>query len=246
MGSTVYLYESLSSTNEHAMTMASEGAPNGTVVIADAQSGGRGRLGRVWVSPPGKNLYLSVVLRPDIEPRKAGMLPLLCAVAASEGIEAATGFSSRIKWPNDIQAGDRKLGGILCEMRTEPGRVVHVVAGIGINVNAAAKDFTKDLRDTATSLYIETKKKHRRTSVASDLLDALSAWMERFLVDGAKPVTDAWRERSSTLGQKVRVNTPAGVVAGKARDIDDEGSLMLEMKDGSLRSVSTGDVELLR
>jgi BirA family biotin operon repressor/biotin-[acetyl-CoA-carboxylase] ligase len=247
LGRDAYLHAFIGSTNDRAMELATEGAPHGTVILADAQSRGRGRQGRAWESPPGMNIYLSVVLRPEgLDPRRAGMLPLLCAVAVAEALQSDTDIDARIKWPNDILASTRKLGGILCEMRVEPGRVQHAVAGIGINVNMEGRDFPEGLRELATSVLIETGARHRRTPFTASVLDALSSWFERFFSEGGAPVARAWRERSATLGRQVRVVTAGETISGMARDIDADGALILELQGGGTRSISSGDVELLR
>jgi BirA family biotin operon repressor/biotin-[acetyl-CoA-carboxylase] ligase len=247
LGREAHFYGSLGSTNDRAMELATEGARHGTVALADTQIRGRGRLGRTWESPAGKNIYASVVLRPDgLDPRRAGMLPLLCAVSVAEAVALHTGLDARIKWPNDILASGRKLGGILCEMRVEPGRVLHAVAGIGVNVNMKASDFPADLRALATSVLIETGARQRRTPLLASVLDVLSSWFDRFLAEDGAPVAHAWRERSATLGEQVRVVTSQETLSGKALDIDDDGALLLELPGGEIRSISSGDVELLR
>jgi len=247
LGHEAFLFDSLSSTNDRAMELASEGVPHGTTVLADNQSYGRGRLGRTWVSPAGKNIYTSVILRPDgLDPQRAGMLPLLCAVAVAEALKSHTGIEARIKWPNDILASGKKLGGILCEMRVEPGRVNHTVAGIGINVNMEDSDFPSDLKKLATSLRIETGTRQRRTPILASVIDALSQWFDRFMAEGGGPVALAWRERSATLGRSVRVVTSRDTLSGTARDIDEDGALLLELPGGKIRAISSGDVELLR
>ena len=126
------------STNSHAVTLAESGAPHGTVVCADAQTGGRGRFGRTWESPPGLNLYVSLLLRPPVEPAQAPQLTLVTAVALAAAVEASTGLSARLKWPNDLYLGGRKAAGILAEMSADADRLRHVVIGAGLNVNAPA------------------------------------------------------------------------------------------------------------
>ncbi len=246
IGGTVYFYDSLGSTNDRAMELAADGAPHGTVVVAERQSSGRGRLGRKWVSPGGRNLYLSIILRPSVDPRGAGMLPLVCAVAVADALKEATELAPRIKWPNDIQISGRKAGGILCEMRSEPGSVLYAIAGIGVNINSTASSFPEDLREIATSVYLETGKKHKRAALAISVLKAFSVWYERWLREGSVPVAAAWRGYSSTIGRRVRVSAPAGDVSGTALDIDADGSLLIETSHAHIQAISTGDVELLR
>src|SRR5512147_472545 len=154
IGQVLHHFEVISSTNDHARELAEEGAGHGEVVIAESQTGGRGRRGRPWVSPPGRNAYFSVILRPDLPPSRAPELTLLASVALCDALRQAN-VPAAIKWPNDLLVGDRKIAGILTELASEPERVHWAVVGIGVNVNAAAEDFPAELRDVATSVRIE-------------------------------------------------------------------------------------------
>ena len=156
MWTSFHLYESTDSTNIRAVHLAESGAPHGTVVCADSQTGGRGRLGRTWESPPGVNLYLSLLIRPTIDSREAPRLTLVTAIALAEAVEDVAGISAALKWPNDLYIGGRKAAGILAEMSSDLDRLRHVVLGVGLNVNAAPEDFPADLQPKATSLRQET------------------------------------------------------------------------------------------
>jgi BirA family biotin operon repressor/biotin-[acetyl-CoA-carboxylase] ligase len=245
LGRTAIFVRSADSTNDVAMERALRGDPHGTVVMADEQRRGKGRLGRTWVSPPDANIYMSVILRPEMSTGDAGLLTVMAAVASASSLRDMTGLEVRIKWPNDIEASGRKLGGILTEMRSEPDRIICAVVGIGINVNMRMDDFPEALRDAATSLYQETGRVWARTDVAVHLLDGLHGEIVSLRKHGRRALLDRWRGLSSTLGKKVSVETPTGTIAGTALDIDDRGFLLVRTT-GGVETVSSGDVTLLR
>lgn len=249
LGSEAVFYPTVGSTNDAALELAAHGAAHGTVVAADCQERGRGRLGRPWVSPAGANVYMSVILRPGIPPRNAGLITLMAAVASAYAIKEQTGLEIKIKWPNDLMASGRKLGGIFTEMRSEPGRILYAVVGIGVNVNMRPSGFPPAIRDTATSVLKETGTRHGRTPLLAAILDALSEELEALVEGGASSrarLLDRWRGMSSTLGREVRVEAGGESISGIARDIDDEGCLVLETPDGKTRRISSGDVAMLR
>ena len=245
LGRTAIVVKGVDSTNDVAMERAVRGDPHGTVVMADEQSRGRGRLGRTWVSPPNANIYMSVILRPEISPGDAGLLTVMAAVASVSSLREMAGLEAMIKWPNDIEASGRKLGGILAEMRSEPGRVLCAVVGIGINVNMRMDDFPEGLRDTATSLSHETGRDWIRTDVAAHILDGLHGEIVSLEKHGRRALLDKWRRLSSTLGEKVFVETSTGTIAGTALDIDDRGLLLVRTAKG-VQTVSSGDLTMLR
>jgi BirA family biotin operon repressor/biotin-[acetyl-CoA-carboxylase] ligase len=245
VGREVHWFAEVGSTNDVAKELAEEGALHGEVVVAETQTAGRGRRGRAWVSPPGKNLYLSVVLRPELPPSRAPELTLLASVALCEAVRRTGVAGAAIKWPNDVLAGGRKLGGILTEMAAEPDVVQWVVLGTGVNVNAAREDFPEELRDVATSLALERGEPVPRTLFAAALLSGLEAWLDRHAAEGFAPVRAAWRELSDTLGRDVRVRAAGEELVGRAEDVDAQGALLVRTAAG-LQRVLAGDVELLR
>ena len=245
VGQALHWYEEVGSTNDVAKELADEGALHGEVVIAERQSAGRGRRGRSWSSPPRKNLYLSVVLRPDLPPARAPEVTLLAAVAVCQAVRRAGVASAAIKWPNDVLASGRKLAGVLTEMAAEVERVQWLVVGIGVNVNAAADDFPDELRELATSLLIERGDPVPRALFAAALLTALEEWLDRHAVEGFAPVRAAWREMSDTLGREVRVRVGSADLVGLAEDVDETGALLVRTASG-LERVVAGDVEMLR
>jgi BirA family biotin operon repressor/biotin-[acetyl-CoA-carboxylase] ligase len=245
VGQALHWYEEVGSTNDVAKELADEGALHGEVVIAERQSAGRGRRGRSWSSPPRKNLYLSVVLRPDLPPARAPEVTLLAAVAVCQAVRRAGVASAAIKWPNDVLASGRKLAGVLTEMAAEVERVQWLVVGIGVNVNAAADDFPDELRELATSLLIERGDPVPRALFAAALLTALEEWLDRHAAEGFAPVRAAWREMSDTLGREVRVRVGSADLVGLAEDVDETGALLVRTASG-LERVVAGDVEMLR
>jgi BirA family biotin operon repressor/biotin-[acetyl-CoA-carboxylase] ligase len=240
----LHCHDELPSTSDVAKELAEDGAAHGEVVVADRQTAGRGRRGRSWVSPPGKNLYLSVVLRPELAPHRAPELTLLASVALCEAVRAA-GAEAVIKWPNDLLVGGRKVAGILTEMAADPDRVQWVVVGIGVNLNAAAEDFPDELRAEATSVAVGRGGPVPRALFAAALLGRLEGWLERHAAEGFAPVRERWRELSGTLGREVRVTTGEGEIVGVATDVDESGALLVRGPAGFARVVA-GDVHLLR
>ena len=227
-------HDSLPSTNARARELAAEGATD-VAVVADEQTGGRGRLDRGWVSPPG-GIWLSVLCRPNLPPAHAPILTLAAAVAATETAREA-GVDARIKWPNDLLVpgvdSDEKLAGILTEMEGETDRVSWVVVGIGINVNP------EGLPAGATGLLAHAESVDRRTFVQR-LLERFDACR-----DDPDSVLSAWREHALTIGQRVRVETPTDEIVGEAVDVEFPGSLVVETDDGRAR-IHAGDCEHLR
>ncbi len=220
------------STNSRAVALAESGAPHGTVVCADAQTGGRGRFGRTWESPPGLNLYVSLLLRPPVEPPQAPQLTLVTAVALAAAVEASTGLSARLKWPNDLYLGGRKAAGILAEMSADADRLRHVVIGTGLNVNADSPDFPPGLRGKATSLRIQAGRGFPRVEVLARFLDSFSDAYRLFLAEGIRGVLPEWRRRSLLDGKRVVIRMRGEDVAGTAVGVDDAGLLVFRREGG--------------
>ncbi len=231
----VEYHDSIPSTNERARELAAEGAEN-VVVLADEQTGGRGRLNREWSSPSG-GVWLSILLRPDIPPAQVPLYTLAAAVATATAAREA-GVEAEIKWPNDVLVDGSKLTGILTEMEGEADRVGWLVVGIGTNVNVSLDDLPADA--DATSLQAEAGEDVNRRLFTQRLLEEFDA-----LRGDPDAILPAWRDLSVTLGQDVRVETPGGVVTGEAVDVTDPGTLVVETDDGPVE-VSAGDCEHLR
>jgi BirA family biotin operon repressor/biotin-[acetyl-CoA-carboxylase] ligase len=244
VGQVLHWYEEIGSTNDRARELAEEGAEHGEVVIAEAQTAGRGRRGRLWASPARKNLYFSVILRPDLPPARAPELTLVASVALCDALRQA-GVQAGIKWPNDLLASERKIAGILTELAAEADRVHWVVIGAGINVNARGEDFPEELRGEATSVLLERGEPAPRALFAAACLTALEGWIDRHAEEGFAVVREAWRERSTTLGREVTVRTDGREIVGIAEDIDEAGALLVRGPAG-LERILAGDVALLR
>ncbi|MCL5023009.1 MAG: biotin--[acetyl-CoA-carboxylase] ligase [Nitrospirae bacterium] len=234
------------STNTVAAELAERGAAHGTVVIAEAQRKGRGRLGRTWVSPAGVNIYMSIILRPCLRPAAAPLLTIAAAVACVHALRTSTGLHVEIKWPNDLMVGRSKLGGILTEVKSKGNSLLFAVIGIGINVNSGLEDFPPGIREEATSVLLESAKRHSCKILISSLLKETGFWYEELIKRGSEALLEEWRRFSSTTGSCVRVAAGNEVFEGIAEDIDGEGRLMVRLSSGALKPVSAGDVTKLR
>lgn len=229
MGQTIYFYEETDTTNNRARELALEGAPEGTLVVAEKQTAGRGRRGKVWESPLGTGIWMSLVLRPQIMPAEASVLTLLCGLATAEAIEAETGLSAGIKWPNDILINGKKAVGILTEMDCEMSEVHFVIPGIGINVNTAS--FPPEIADIATSLYLECGKTVSRRRLVHKVLERLEEHYETFLRTGSfTAMLEDYRKHCITLGKEVHVLGREPFFA-EALDITPEGELLVRRAD---------------
>jgi BirA family biotin operon repressor/biotin-[acetyl-CoA-carboxylase] ligase len=234
-------HEQVGSTNDIAASRADSGAAEGLVVAADAQSSGRGRLGRAWASPPGAGLYVSVVLRPLVE-----VLPLLtiaAGVALAEGIEAASGLTACVKWPNDVYVGGRKLAGILAEAGSSAAGISHIVLGFGINVRAAA--YPPDVAVRATSLESELGRPVDRGLVLAECLASIASRYQMLRAGQTSAVLDAWRSRAAPhMRRHVEWDAEGGVRSGVAQDIDGHGALLVRV-GGDMVRVIAGEVRWL-
>lgn len=243
-GREIHYLTEVGSTNETARSLAEEGAPEGTIVLAEIQTGGRGRLGRMWVSPFGKGIWMSLILRPPIAPPAAPHLTLAAAVAVARAVREVTGLPAGIKWPNDLLVNGRKVCGILTEMKAEVDAVHYIVVGIGINVNLRAEDLPPDVRELATSLMMELGAAVPRVRLAREVLSRLSELYSLYLQEGFPPVREAWKEMNITLGKRVKVSSTWDEYHGTAVDIDNEGALLVRGEDGQQRRFYAGDVTL--
>ena len=244
VGKEIHLHTEVVSTNTLAMEMASKGAPEGTVLIAEAQTGGKGRLGRKWISPKG-NLYFSVVLRPDLPTHKAPLLTLMAAVAVAVAIRKTCSVQAVIKWPNDILVSGKKVSGLLTEMSSEPDRIRHIALGIGVDVNMPLDELPPEVREGATTLAAEAGRTIDRTMLLQQILRELDS-RYRILLQDEVAVFREWEELNVTTGRRVSVSGPREAFEGLAQGIDREGRLIVKLDDGSLRQVAAGDVTILK
>ncbi|MBI3602779.1 MAG: biotin--[acetyl-CoA-carboxylase] ligase [Candidatus Omnitrophica bacterium] len=238
MGQKIFAFDSISSTMDEAFRLGMEGTVEGTVVCAEGQTKGRGRLGRGWLSPKTKGIYCSLVLRPKLPPTQMPRLTLMTAVALAEAVHQTTSLQPMIKWPNDLVIGSKKLAGILTELRAEVDQVKFVVVGIGLNVNAASWQ----LPEAATSLKIETRQTINRIRVFQETLKSMEFWYNKVLKGHFDEVLDYCKQHSATLKKRVRVHDSAGDSQGEALDIDSDGGLLIRQDNGTLIKKMAGDV----
>ena len=239
LGRPLHFFDTIDSTNTSAARLAREDAAEGTVVIADAQSGGKGRLGRSWVSPPGVNLYLSVILRPRKSTSAAPQLSLLASVAVAEAIVQQTQLSPVIKWPNDVLVAGKKVCGILTEMQANGSHLRSVIVGIGVNINAPLAAFPEELQDKASSLLLMCGEPVDRAAFTVSLLTHLEKLYVLWLETGFPVVGAAWEGYASELlGKSITVTAPEGIISGTVRGIDRDGALLVESvsPEGQARS----------
>jgi len=244
MGREVLSYRSLGSTNRLGFRLAEAGAREGTLIVADEQTKGRGRMGKSWYSPPGLGLWTSVILRPNIPPFKAPGLSVCAGLALAQTIRKLTGLDARIKWPNDCLINGLKVGGILLELSAEPDRTNFVIAGVGVNVNHLPKDFPKKLSGRATSVRIEWGEEISRVKLLTSFLQRFESVYLDFKKKGLSPQRQLIKKFSSLLGKKVAVRFGRERIEGLAQDVDDSGSLVIVTPKGE-RVVRAGEVTMV-
>ncbi len=242
---TIICVDTIASTNTHAKNLAADGAPHGTVLIANHQTGGRGRMGRSFHSPVGSGIYLSVILRPDHLPGE--MMHLTCAVgvAMCKAVESATGLCPSIKWINDLVWEGKKLGGILAELTLDPatGKCAYAIVGIGINCSQNVGDFPPEIAQIATSLKQITGKSIERNRLAAAMIEALHSISEN-LINKKESIMDFYRDHCVTLGKEVSVHRFDEVRHGTAMDMDADGGLIVRFSDGTIQAVGAGEVSI--
>lgn len=239
VGAQMHYYPEVGSTMDEARKLARSGAPEGSVVVAEAQTAGRGRLGRHWESPPGGSLLLTVQLKPPME--LAGRLTMIACLAVAEAIEDTTGLDPKVKWPNDTLIDGKKVCGILVENETRGGALAFSLVGIGVNVNFDPAELRSVLYP-ATSLSAELGHPVSRMVLLRSLLRHLDRLYGA--LRAGRPVHLAWEQRLDTLGRRVRVNLGTVVEEGLAQGVDEDGNLVLRRDDGSLTAILAGDVTL--
>ncbi|MFC1658397.1 biotin--[acetyl-CoA-carboxylase] ligase [Candidatus Omnitrophota bacterium] len=236
----IYYYESLPSTMDKAMEFALSGAPEGTLVLAESQTKGRGRMGRQWFSPKYKGIYFSLILRPDMLPQQAPVLTLIAAVAICEVLKQYLGIEAQIKWPNDIFSNNKKIAGILTELRAEMDKIYAIILGLGINVN----NEKKSLPYPGSSLREITGRPISRLELLQGILSCFEQRYREFQKQGVGEILDKWRHLSTTLGKRVRLNTGRSrhQLVGEAVDIDQDGGLLIRQDSGLVERVMAGDI----
>lgn len=240
----IFTYDQVDSTNIIGKKFAAEGKEEGTFIIAEEQTKGKGRMGREWVSTYGKGIWLSFILRPEIVPVRASEITFVIAVGIMEGIKKHIKKEVKIKWPNDILLEGKKIVGILTEISAEMERINYIVAGIGINANQDLEDFPEEIRFKATSLKINTGKHINRNQLLREIIQEMERVYYIYINEGFKKILDLWKENNITLGRRVKAITFEGEIIGIAEKIDDEGYLIIKDDNGKENKILAGDVSL--
>jgi BirA family transcriptional regulator, biotin operon repressor / biotin---[acetyl-CoA-carboxylase] ligase len=235
----------IDSTNVHARMIADRGAPEGTVIVAEAQLKGKGRRGRAWFSPAGEGIYVSVILRPRIPPSEAPQLVLMAAVAAAEALLTHADIPVSVKWPNDILVGGKKIAGILTEMRLAGDRIDHIVIGMGVNVNTPAESLPPEIVAIATSLCAVTGRTFPRAGMLRTYLEKLEGWYALFRERRFEPIRERWLEIARIIGKQVKIAGVDRTYEGEVVDIDPTGFLILKSPDGNVERILAGDVSMI-
>lgn len=243
MENRIIYYDKIDSTNTRIKQLAKEGAQEGIVVFSDYQTAGKGRRGRSWESPAGINLYFSILLRPEISPEKAPMLTLVMAYSAAKAIETCEGLKPQIKWPNDLILSKKKICGILTEMTMAGCEIDSVVVGVGINVNIT--EFPEEIREKATSLYLEKGKWIEREKLLSQILEEFQRQYEYFLkIQDLSFLQEEYNQILVNRGRKVLVLEPGHEYQAEALGINKSGELLVRKADGSQEAVFAGEVSV--
>lgn len=243
----IHYFRQVDSTSEAIKKLGDRGAPEGTLVVAEEQTGGKGRLGRRWFSPPAKGIWLSTLLRPPVLPREAPIFTLMSAVAVVKAIKSTLPhIPTGIKWPNDLLVnGRRKVCGILTELKAEADLLHYLVIGIGINVNLRKQDFPSQLQGCATSLLLENGEKELpRLPLLVKVLEELDTIYQEYLLKGPGNIIKSWKEKNITLNREVTVKSPLGEFTGRALDIAGDGALIVQNKKGEIKHFHGGEVTL--
>jgi len=244
LGKYIFFSYEVGSTNDWAKELAELGAPEGTIAIAETQTAGRGRLGRKWISPKG-GLWFSLILKPKIKPMETVKLVFLAGLAVAETIRELYGLRAETKWPNDVLVDGLKVCGILSEMKTVGENVEYAVIGVGINANFNVdEEFPEELKEKATSLEKALGRKIALEELFKALLEKMESLYQQFLKEGFTPILEKWKSYASFLDCEVEVHGDGERLEGTALNIDNEGALILRLKDGSVRRVFVGDLSL--
>ncbi len=244
IGRDIRVFQETTSTNDVVDKLGRDGVKEGAVVFAEAQTKGRGRMGRNWMSAPGKGLWFSVLLRPKLSPQAATQITVASATALARALRKAAGLAPEIKWPNDILVKGRKLCGILTEMSAEIDKINYIVLGIGVNVNFSTEDFPPDLRTIATSLAIECNRPFQRAEIAESILRELDRDYGRIGRGEFEALADEWEANCTTIGRNVEISQGNRTVFGRAESLDPEGALLVRTQHGHLERIIGGDVTL--
>lgn len=245
LGRTIHYYEECTSTQTIAHELVRNGASDGTVIVAESQTDGKGRMARPWESTKGKGIWMTIIIRPNVLPHQAPQFTLIAAVAVVNAIRSLHKLiNPEIKWPNDILIGGKKSTGILTEMIAEMDGVQALLIGIGINVNQQIEDFPMELQNIATSLSIEAKEKIDRAELIAATLKYLEKYIDLYLKTGFEPIKTLWEEFSGTIGKKIKATTLREVIEGIAIGITADGVLEVKVDNGEIKRIYSADIEI--
>ncbi len=245
-GRKVFFFQEVDSTNTIALDLGKNGEPHGTVVVAESQTMGRGRLGRKWESPPETGLYCSIIIRPEIAPEDLSKITLAAGVAVCAAIETETGLKPQIKWPNDILLDGKKLGGILTETGAlQYGETPLVVIGIGLNINTGLSSFPAELSKKCTSLSIQTGRQHSRGIILKEIINTIEQNLVVLQQKNFEKIMQQFKKRDAIAGKELSwVTIQGNIVPGRSLGIDGHGVLQIEDKEGFVHEVVSGDITL--
>lgn len=244
IGRNIIHFDTIDSTNTKAKELAAQGEIDGTLIISEEQTLGRGRLGRQWCSPKYKGVWMSIILKPNIDPLNASNITLIAAAAVHEALKTFN-ITTQIKWPNDIILNNKKLCGILTEMNSELNQINYIILGIGVNVNISKEEFPEELKNIATSIFAETKEMFSRKELVASILNHFEAFYEEFIENkNLSFIIDICRKNSILLGKEIQLYNRGKLITGKAIDIDESGLLVIEHKDGSIEKIISGEVSM--
>jgi BirA family biotin operon repressor/biotin-[acetyl-CoA-carboxylase] ligase len=254
LGRRLIVFNRITSTNDFLKRLARRGAEAGTLVLADQQTAGRGRLGRLWQSLPGVGLWFSLLLRPALKPEQVGALPLAIAAVVAGSLSSSCGSAFQVKWPNDIFCNNRKICGILCESQFTPvhddsyryDKLDYVVAGIGLNVNQRPRDFVSEVRKRATSLAMIVGHPMDRQKILVELVQQLDTALFGDLKSTMPQLLAQWRSLCPALGNPIALQQPHATIRGIFEDIGEGGELILRLNDGQIKTYSAGEVSLAK
>ena len=241
-GRSIEYHSSCGSTQNLAYDAAQMGAPDGTLVVSEEQTAGKGRLSRHWDSAAHKGIWMSLIVRPSLMPQQAPQMTLVAAVAIARAIENVTGIEATIKWPNDILINGKKMTGILTELQSEPDRVKAIILGIGMNVNQDEEDFPEELKEIATSLKIACGTQVDRAKLIAEILGFIELYTKMYEKHGFGPIKLLWEGYSNTAGKRIRAVMLNETIEGTALGISEDGLLELKLDDGSVRGIYSADI----
>lgn len=243
-GRTIHYFEQCPSTQPIAHQYAQGNAPDGTIVVCEEQTAGRGRMARPWKSSRGKGIWMSVIIRPEIPPMKAPQFTLIAAVAVTRAIEDIADVRAEIKWPNDLLINGKKCTGILTELQADVDRVQAIILGIGVNVNQDLEDFPEDIQHIATSIKMITGVPVDRAHLVARILHYLEIYSDMYVEHGFKPLKILWESYSGTLGRRIKAVMVHQQIEGTALGITNDGVLQVQTDDGQIHEIYSADIEI--